>query len=163
MDTPDRITPRQAAYRDLCAIIARMSGRSRRAQRSLLETELAHALERAYDFQERCAELSARVVSQQDRVLGAELEIAIARGEARERVEHVRHEVLAVAEACVRFEALCELFLGATKELAAVEPPPLVGATPPRGGTVVDADDVDEEAVTERVPGSQSWPSRAKP
>ena len=163
MNAPDRITPRQAAYRDLCAIIAQMSGRSRRAQRSLLENELARALERAYDFQERCAELSVRVASQQDRVLGAELEIAVARGQARARTEHVRHEVLAVAEACVRFEALCELFLGATQEVATVEPPPLVPSASPTGAAAEGADDVDEEAVTERVPGSRNWPGGAKP
>ncbi|MGH7296252.1 MAG: hypothetical protein ACRELB_15030, partial [Polyangiaceae bacterium] len=106
MNHPTRMTPRQAAYRDLCAIIAQLSGRSRRAQRSLLETELARALERAYDFQSRCAQLSARVACQQDRVLGAEIEVALERRAARERVQNVRQEVVTVLEACQTFEAL---------------------------------------------------------
>jgi hypothetical protein len=162
------MTPRQAAYRDLCTIIAQLSGRSRRAQRSLLETALARALERAYDFQSRCAQLSATVASQQDRVLGAEIEIALERRAARERVQNVRQEVVTVLEACQTFEALGELFLSATRERVAVEPPPMVVVAPAPAHAATDApaatgNDVDDEAVTERVPGSKGWPSAAKP
>jgi len=151
MNSPIRMTPRQAAYRDLCAVIAQMSGRSRRAQRSLLEAELVRALERAYDFQQRCALLSATVASQTDKVLGAEIEIAVAEGAARQRVQAVRQEVLAVVERCQAFEGFCEEFLLATRE-GHVEPPPLV-VTP---SASPEASDVDEEAVTERVPGSKT-------
>jgi hypothetical protein len=147
MSTPTRITPRQAAYRDLCRIIAQLSGRSRRAQRALLEAELVRALERAYDFQLRCAQLGVLVASQKDRILAADIEVAIAMGAARQRVHGVRQEVFAVIERCRAFAEACREFVAVTQEAVVVEPPPLV-VTPPGAP----ADDVDEEAVTERSP-----------
>jgi hypothetical protein len=158
MNTPSRMTPRQAAYRDLCAIIAQLSGRSRRAQRSLLETELVRALERAHDFQQRCAQLGATLASQTDKVLGAEIRIAVAEGAARRSVVHVRQEVFAVVERCRAFERDCQDFLAMTVATIAVEPPPLV-----RPPDTPAQEEVDDEAVTERVPGSNGWPEGAKP
>ena len=50
-------------------------------------------------------------------------------------------------------------FLAATKEAAPVEPPPLVVTAGPSPA----AEEVDDEAVTQRVPGSNGWPSKATP
>ena len=159
MNHPTRMTPRQAAYRDLCAIIAQLSGRSRRAQRALLEAELVRALERSYDFQLRCSLLGATVASQRDKVLGAQIEIAVAQGAGRRHVYGVRQEVFAVVERCRGFQAACMEFLAATKEAALVEPPPVVVTAGPSPA----AEEVDDEAVTQRVPGSNGWPSKATP
>jgi hypothetical protein len=148
MNTPTRITARQAAYRDLCAIISQLSGRSRRAQRALLEAELVRALERAYDFQLRCARLGVLVASQNDRILGADIEVAVAKGAARQRVHGVRQEVYAVIERCRAFEEACREFVALTQEVIVVEPPPLVVTPAARAPE----DDADGEAVTERSP-----------
>jgi hypothetical protein len=159
MNTPTRITPRQAAYRELCAIISQLSGRSRRAQRALLEAELVRALERAYDFQLRCAQLGVLVASQKDRLLAADIEVAIVKGAARQRVHGVRQEVYAVIERCRAFEEACRDFVATTQEVVVVEAPPLVVPPP----VEAPRDDVDEEAVTERVPGSDVEPDGGKP
>ena len=159
MNTPTRITARQAAYRDLCAIISQLSGRSRRAQRALLEAELVRALERAYDFQLRCAELGALAAAQKDRLLGAEIEVAVAHGAARQRVQAMRQEVFAVVERCRAFENACHELLAMTREAVPVEPPPLVEAAP----VVAPDDDVDGQAVTERCPRPSIEPEAGQP
>jgi len=148
MKSPIRMTPRQAAYRDLCSIISQLSGRSRRAQRTLLEAELVRALERAYDFQLRCAELGAALAAQKDRLLGAEIEVALAQGAARQRVQVLRQEVFAVVQHCRAFDGACHELLARTREAVVVEPPPLVAAP----SVVAPEDGVDEQAVTERCP-----------
>jgi hypothetical protein len=148
MNTSTRMTPRQAAYRDLFAIIAQLSGRSRRAQRTLLEAELVRALERAYEFQLRCAQLGVLVASQKDKLLSADIEVTVAQGTARQRVHGVRQEVFAVIERCRAFEEVCREFVALTQEAVVVEPPPLV--VTPRAGAP--QDDADGEAVTERCP-----------
>jgi hypothetical protein len=153
------MTPRQAAYRDLCAIISQLSGRSRRARRALLEAELARALERAYEFQLRCAELGVLVASQKDRLLAADIEIALVNGAARQRIYGARQEVFAVIERCRAFEEACRDFVALTQDMVAVEPPPEV--VPPN----VDAAlyDVDEQAITERCPKPSVGTSEDKP
>jgi hypothetical protein len=158
MDHPSRITPRQAAYRDLFAIIAQLGGRSRRAQRALLEAELARALEQAHDFQRRCVELSVAVAALKDRVLGSEVEVAVAEGAARERVHGVRQEVFAVVEHCREFERRCSEFLAMTEDAAVVEDS---RATPSHAAP--SPDPVDDEAATERVPGTKPWPGGDAP
>jgi hypothetical protein len=159
MNASSRLTPRQAAYRDLCSIIAQLSGRSRRAQRALLEAELARALERAHDFERRCAELGVIVASQRDKVLGAGIRIAVAEGAARQRVQRVRQDVFAVVERCRQFDKSCHDFLEVTREVVTVEPPPVVTAPPAPAPET----DVDDEAITERVPGASGWPEGAQP
>ena len=159
MNSPTGTTPRQAAYRELCAILAQLSGRSRRARRTLLEAELARALERAHDFQVRCAQLNVVVAAQKDKLLAADIEVALARGEARRDLQAVRREVFAVVERCRSFERICSDLLATICAATAVEPPPLV--EPPRPGAPVD--EVDEEAITERCPKSGATPDRGQP
>ena len=158
MNSPIATTPRQAAYRELCAILAQLSGRSRRARRALLEAELARALERAHDFQVRCALLGATVASQRDRLLAADIEVAIAKGEARQRMHAVRREVFAVVERSRSFERVCTDLLAATEGAVAVDPPPVVPPPAPAW-----PDEIDEEAVTERCPKPSATPDAGHP
>jgi hypothetical protein len=115
------------------------------------------ALERAYDFQLRCAQLGVLVASQKDRILAADIEVAIAMGAARQRINAVRQEVFAVIERCRAFAEACREFVAITQEPVVVEPPPLVVTAPGAA-----ADDVDGEAVTERSP-QPSFGAKAEP
>jgi hypothetical protein len=165
MPAPIRKTPRQAAYQDLCAIIAQLAGRSRRAQRALLEAELVRALERAHDFQGRCAALASLVRGQQDRLAYAAAQVTAVKAEARQRIQSLRQEVFAVIERCKSFENACRELLAVTEAAVAVAPPALVvrpAATPASPATSESPpeprehheppEDVDEEAITERCP-----------
>jgi hypothetical protein len=149
MTSSVRETPRQAAYHDLCAVIAQLAGRSRRAQRALLETELARALERAHDFQARSAELAATVRRHEDELAHAAAQVAAAKTEARQRIHALRQEVFAVVERCKAFESSCRELLGATQVDVAVQPPALVVRPPVASDVLADPD---EEAITERCP-----------
>jgi hypothetical protein len=155
-----RNTPRQAAYRDLCAIITQLAGRSRRAQRAMLETELVRALERAYEFQARSAELVATVRRQEDELAHAAAQVAGARVEVRRRILVLRQEVFAVIERCKAFERSCRELLEATECAVAVEPPALV-ARPPEATNA--AFDPDQEADTERGPAPSGSQDRGEP
>lgn len=157
MNTPPRVTPRQAAYRDLFAIIAQLSGRSRRAQRSLLEAELVRALERAYDFQLRCAQLAALVACQKDKLVAADIEVAVAKAAVRQRVHGLRQEVFSVIERCRAFEAVCQELVAVTQDVVTVDPPPFV-VPPPANDT-----QEEDEAITERNPGSSMDPDAETP
>jgi hypothetical protein len=156
MKNPAQLTPRQAAHRDLCSLIAQLSGRSRRAQRALLEAELVRALERAYDFQLRCAELGAIVAVQKDKLLQAGVEVALAQGAARKRIHELRQEIFALVERCRAFERACEDVLATTADAVAVAPPSLV---PPAAPTP--AADTDDDPPTERSPRPTSRPEEA--
>ena len=144
-----RKTPRQAAYQDLCAIIAQLAGRSRRAQRAMLETELVRALERAHDFQTRIAGLAALVLDQKDQIGRAASQVTCAKAEARQRVQGLRQEVLAVVDRCVSLEKTCKELLGLTEAVLTVAPPALVLRPPQAPAGTEGADD---EAITERCP-----------
>jgi hypothetical protein len=148
MTAPPPVTPRRAAYQELCAIIAQLAGRSRRAQRALLEAELVRALERAYDFQLRTADLTATVRAQEDRLTHAAAQVASAKTEARQRIGALRQDVFVVIERCRTFERACRELLATTEPAPVVEPPSLVV----RPGRVGEDPDPDEEAVTERCP-----------
>src|ERR1700722_17039446 len=128
--SPIRTTPRQATYRDLCEILSQRSGRSRRAQRALLEAELARAIERAHELQARCSQLSALTAAQKEKLIAADIELALAQGDARQRVHGIRREVRAAVERVRMFEAACCEGLARTEHAAAVAPPPFVSAPP---------------------------------
>jgi hypothetical protein len=152
-----QFTPRQAAHRDLCSLIAQLSGRSRRAQRALLEAELVRALERAYEFQLRCAELGTIVAAQKDKLLQAGVDVALAQGAARKRIHELRQEIFALVERCRAFERACEDVLATTADAVAVAPPPLV----PSPVAPTSAARADNDPPTERSPRPTVRPEEA--
>ena len=94
METPVCTTPREAAYRDASLILAQLRGRSRRAQRLMLERELVRALERAYVFELR------------DRRLAPKSPVAI---------EQLRQEVVGLVARCRHLAELCERLINASE------------------------------------------------
>ncbi len=152
-------TPRQAAYEQLCSLIAQLAGRSRRAQRAMLETELLRALERAYELEARLGELAVTARRQESELTYAAAQVASAKAEARQRIMTIRREVFAVLERAKAFERSCRELLGATDSAVCVPPPALVIRPPSEDAS----SDPDDEAITERCPAPSGCQEGSRP
>ena len=131
------ITPRQAAYRDMGALLGQLRGRSRRAQRVLLEVELVRALERAYAFELRTRQLAARLAEHK----GSPADASHADPDVRQSVETLRREIAVIVERCRRLERVCGLGVEVRAECAPASAPRRTGDADP-----------DEAASTQRCP-----------
>src|SRR5260221_159137 len=119
MDTVVCTTAREAAYRDASLILAQLGGRSRRAQRVLLERELVRALERAYAFELR----ERRVAPHRDRNVAAYAPTERARLEPTScaSVEQLRQELVVFVERCRHLTAMCERLVSVSDRLTGAE------------------------------------------
>ncbi len=116
------MTPRQAAHRDLSCILAELAGRSRRAQRALLQDHLVRALERAHAAEEERLRFDDASAEQEQRVATAVRELAQIRGECRERMVQIRCQVLSMAEHFHGLESACRAVLPLTTFKLVVDP-----------------------------------------